>query len=390
MIFWIAAVALGTLVALGLVIPLLRSRADAADRAEYDVNVYKDQLKELEREAEQGRISGAELDAARVEIQRRLLAAAEDAKKPRTASTASKNLPVLAAIIVTPLLALVFYTETGSPNLPGFPLAERADVKPPATTPDGRPSMNAMVAQLEERLRQSPNDGEGWMMLGRSYASIGNPRNAAAAYQRAIKLIGREPALLADWAEARLMSRDGEFTPEIFADFLEVRERDPLQPKPWFYIGLDKAMGGDLEGAAQTWVDLLAISPSDAEYANSVREQIARAATDGGFPIESIQPSETARAIAEGRGMSIRPEAQASGGSDAPGPTQEQVRDAQEMTAEERQAFIRSMVDRLASKLEENPNDPAGWERLIRAYEVLGETEKMNAAKEKLKALQGN
>jgi len=74
----------------------------------------------------------------------------------------------------------------------------------------------------------------------------------------------------------------------------------------------------------------------------------------------------------------------------APGPTREQMKAAGEMSPEDRMALIQSMVDRLAEKLEENPNDRMGWERLIRAYEVLGDTEKAEAAKARLEALPVN
>lgn len=395
--FWAMAGLLVLIVVALLLLPQLRGHASAARRADYDVNVYKDQLAELDRDQAEGRIGDSEADAARLEIQRRLLAAAEDSESEGSpAGTPRRGLAaIIVAVLAAPAAAFVFYLQTGTPGLPDFPLAERTDRQPTQSSAsvEGQ-SMQQLAARLQERLRESPDDPRGWTLLGRTYANIGDSRQAAAAYQRAVELTNRDPELLADWAEARLMARDGSFTPEIFGDFLEARDKNALLPKPWFYIGLDKAMGGDLEGAAQIWTDLLTFQPADAPFATAIREQIARAASEGGFDAAAIEPSETAKKLAEGIVDALPAEAPASGESAtvpvAPGPTQDQVRAAQEMSAEDRQAFIQSMVERLAEKLEENPNDPTGWERLIRAYEVLGETEKAEKARQRLKALQAN
>ena len=252
--------------------------------------------------------------------------------------------------------------------------------------------MSDLAGQLEEKLRKNPDDAKGWVLLAKTYATIGDARKAAAAYARATTLTERNPEVLADWAEARLMALGGGFTPEIFADFLEARDRDPLLQKPWFYIGLDKAMGGDVEGAAQTWTDLLTISPKGAPFTEAVRAQIARAAEEGGFKPSDIKPSEAALALAKGNASSLPADAptSAKAGPVQPGPSQQDIEAAGQMTYEERTAFIRTMVERLAAKLEENPADRAGWERLIRAYEVLGETDKAAAAKARLEALPAN
>lgn len=396
MIFWVLAGLLTVFTLCVLILPQLRAAKSVVARAEYDITVYKDQLAELERDQKEGRIAAQEADAARVEIQRRLLAAAEASEREASPDKPKgRGLGVIAlAALAAPLAAVVFYLQTGTPGMPDFPLAERTDLRGEASAGSaGGKSLRQLAQQLQERLQDNPDDARGWTLLARTYANIGDSRHAAAAYQRAVELTGRDPELLADWAEARLMARDGSFTPEIFGDFLEARDKDPLLPKPWFYIGLDKAMGGDFEGAAQLWTDLLAIHPADAPFAASIRAQIARAAEEGGFSAADIEPSDTAKELAAGAAATLSDEAQTSGGAAGPvppGPSREDVEAAQQMTAEERAAFIRTMVANLAEKLEQNPDDPAGWERLIRAYDVLGETEKANAARARLKELQVN
>lgn len=386
MMFWLFAGLLALAVFLVLLLPLLYGARSSVSRAEYDINVYKDQLIELEKDAADGRIGESELAAARLEIQRRLLTADEEASTSKPKKSKGGSLPIIIAAVAVPVLSFAFYNETGSPDIPNFPLAERTDIQITNENTAQAP-MTELARSLEDRLLENPDDARGWALLGRTYATIGDPRKAAAAFQKAVPLSNRHPEVLADWAEARLMARSGEFTTEIFADFIEAREKDPTLPKPWFYIGLDKAMGDDFEGAAQIWTDLLAIVPDNALFSNAVREQIARAAEQGGFDASDLKPSETAKKIAQGMESSLPENSSASSALVAPGPTQEQMKAAGEMSPEDRMAFIQSMVNRLAEKLEENPNDRTGWERLIRAYEVLGDTEKAEAAKARLEVL---
>jgi len=379
--FWAITLAISIVVALSLLASLRHKARRDATRRDYDVNVYKDQLQELEREAAEGRIAESELAAARTEIQRRLLAAdaaGSDADKPASAGRA----PLIAAAIAAPAAAIVLYATLGTPGMPDFPLAERAGLSAEAT--DADKAMVSLTQALEGRLQQQPDDPRGWILLGRSYATLGNADKAIAAFERALPLTNRAPDVLADWAELKLMNGDSQFTEEIFMAFVEARQKDPSLPKPWFYIGLDRAQGGKYQEAAQIWTDLLFIAPPDADYVPAVREKVQQAAADGGFDAASLEPTDVAKMVAREIARNSQPPE-----TQAPGPSREDVEAAGEMSAEDRAAFIRSMVDRLAARLEENPNDPAGWQRLIRAYEVLGETEKAAEARARLEAVQG-
>lgn len=381
-----------------LLLPSMKLAQTNAKRAEYDINVYKDQLAELEREAAEGRIEGSELDAARLEIQRRLLAASED--KEQTTKDASKGgtMPIFIAAGAAPVLAIAFYMYNGSPDIPDFPMSERpeimraADAQANAHAGQQAPSMDEALVSLEKRLQENPDDVEGWILLARSYAGVGNAPKAAEAYARAVPLTDRNPALLADWAEARLNAQEGRFTEEVFNDFSEARQNDPSLAKPWFYIGLDMAMGGNFEGAVQTWTDLMLIAPDNPQLKQALTQQINKAAEEGGIDLSSVAPSDFAKQIkTQAQALQTQQAPQLSApAATPPGPSQEDVQAAQEMSTEDRSAFIRSMVARLAERLEENPNDPEGWQRLIKAYEVLGDTDKAAEAREKFQSIQTN
>lgn len=389
MTFWIVAVVIAALAAGIVVRPLLRTPGRIAARADYDVNVYRDQLKELEADVGEGRISEAELAAARLEIERRLLAAADDAGAVPAVGDAKKSRLVAVAVAAAlPVVATLLYLDLGRPGVPDFPLVER-------TGGGAMPgSMSEVAARLEEKLKQNPNDVDGWILLGRTYVSMDRPTDAANAYAKALPLTDRHPMLLADYAEARMIAAGGTMTEEIHADFVESLRKDPSLGKPWFYLGLGKAQEGDFRAAVQFWTDLLAISPPDAPFVGGVREQIALAGKDGGFDPGEIKPSDMARRIAAHQPQQSTPgdvpASPSAAPPAAPGPSQADVNAAQQMSNEDRQAFIRSMVERLAGRLAENPNDPEGWQRLIRAYEVLGEKAKADEARAKLKALGGN
>lgn len=398
---WLPVIILCLGVLAWLLIPGLKLAKANARRADYDINVYKDQLAELDREAADGQIEGPELDAARLEIQRRLLAASEDKEQSIKDGSRGGSLPIFLAAGAAPVCAIAFYMYTGSPNVPDYPLAERKDTRPAAPAQasahngQNAPSMEAALESLRQRLEQNPNDVDGWILLARSYAGMGQADKAAKAYARAVPLTDRHPMLLADWAEARLNAQQGQFTEPVFNDFVEARQKDPSLPKPWFYIGLDMAMGGNFQGAVQTWTDLMLIAPDNPQLKQALTQQINKAAEEGGIDVSTVSPSDVAKQVAaqmEAAQKTDTPELATppSASAPPPGPSQEDVQAAQEMSVEDRSAFIRSMVARLAERLEENPNDPAGWERLIRAYEVLGETEKAAEAREKLKAIQAN
>ena len=399
--FWLPVALISISILAWLLLPSVKLAKSNAQRADYDITVYKDQLTELDREAAEGHIEGSELDAARLEIQKRLLAAAEDKDQSTKDASTGGTLPIFVAAGAAPVLAVAFYMYIGSPDVPDHPLSERPEVMRAANTQASAhsgqqaPSMDEALVQLEQRLKENPNDIDGWILLARSYAGVGNAAKAAEAYGRAVPMTDRHPMLLADWAEARLNAQQGRFTEDVFNDFDEARQKDPTLPKPWFYIGLDMAMGGNFQGAVQTWTDLMLIAPDNPNLKQALTQQINKAAEEGEIDLKSISPSEAALGIKAQMDAVQTPQTPqltgpATAATPPPGPTQEDVNAAQEMSNEDRSAFIRSMVARLAERLDENPNDPEGWERLIRAYEVLGETDKAAEARQKLESIKTN
>ena len=411
----IAMAVLAAVVGLALARPLLRTRSAPAARAEYDLTVFRDQLKEIERDAVEGLLDSDAAEAARLEVQRRMLNAdAELQQSPATARPPRGGSARLTAAFVAagvPLAAAALYLVLGSPGQPDQPFAAR-DIpagQGAAQTAGDRgqdADMNAMIGRLAEKLLANPDDVEGWLLLGRSYISVERFPDAMNAFTRARAIAeGRTDVEIA-YAEALILISQMKVTDDAAAIFQAVRDKAPFEPKARYYLGLKKAQAGDVKSALQDWADLVAISPEDAPWVPVVRQQIARAAEELKVDPLTITMSEDARKLIDQQPPVLRPqtpimrpdgadphaghphaEAGDAPGGIQPGPSREQMEAAQEMTPEERDAMIRGMVQRLADRLKENPDDLAGWQRLERAYRVLGDTAKADAAAAEIKRL---
>jgi len=362
--------------------PLLRRPgAPAAKRVDYDLAVYRDQLDEIERDRERGLLDDAEAAAARVEVQRRMLAAAD------AAATAEAPPPVPARVLAGGLaaglsvVAFVLYFTLGSPDVPNFPFAGRGvDSQTAGGADPEHGEIAAMAAKLAARLKDNPGDLQGWILLARTYTAVGDFPNAVAASLRALELSGGRVDLAALHGEALVQAADGRVTADALRLFDDVVAADPLNPQARYYIGLALAQQNRVPEALQAWVDLRALAPADAPWLDVVNEQIARAETDLKLAAGAVKPSASAVALAKQRPP---PTAAAS----PSGPSAADMEAAAQMSAADRSQMIRTMVERLAERLKDNPNDLEGWQRLAQSYRVLGETEKAAEAQGRVDAL---
>lgn len=375
-LLWLAVSGLSLLTVLLVAAPLFRRRTHAAaSRAQADLRVYRAQLAEVDRDVERGLLAGSEAEAARTEVKRRMLAAAGEPAEAMQAKPAHASWRVAAALlgIAAPAVAFGLYLSVGAPGqVDGSP----ADRDAPAAAQAGLDGMSAeeAVAAFARALESRPGDVDGWALLGRSYVGMGRYAEAAEALGRAHRLAPDRVEIASAFGEAEVAGAQGVVGPEAKAVFEGVLAADPRDPRARFYLGLAKAQGGDVAGALQDWVDLAALSPAEAPWLASVQEQIARAAGELGVEIASLEPSAAARALGAPAGP-VAPRL-APGDADA----------IEQMSDEQREAMIRSMVERLASRLETNPDDRDGWLRLARAYEVLGEADKAEQARARAEA----
>lgn len=360
-----------TLVAAGaLLLPFLRRPPQSVSRAAYDIEIYRDQLAEIDRDVRRGLIEETEARAARTEIGRRALAAdsAGRAKVKPAATTRAMPVAVLALAVAVPLGAFVLYLDLGSPHLPGQPLAQRHAGPQSDTRQD-----ESLVAQLAERLRDRPDDAQGWTLLARSYGTLGRHDEAVAAWRNVRRLTPESSDALGGLAEALVQAAGGTVPPEAIRLFESVSKSAENEPRSRFYLGLAQAQAGEPRHALQIWTDLVAISPPDAPWLEGVRAQIRRVAAEAKIDPVTLAPSPQAAALA------------ARNATGAPsGPQAEAIA---RLPPAQQQEVIRGMVDSLAARLEAEPDDVEGWRRLARARKVLGEREKAIEAHAKAASL---
>src|SRR5262245_1982937 len=342
--------ALMTAAAVGAVLwPLARRRGQL--RSGSDVAVYREQLAELERDREAGLIGDKEAAAARVEVSRRLIAAA-DAQTASASSARSviwqRRAVALVALVLVPFGAAVLYLAIGSPSLPDQPLAPRLAASRES------PSVDTLVARVEEHLSRHPDDGRGWEIIAPVYLRLGRFEDAVKARRNALSLNGasaeRETAL----GEAVVFAGNGLVTAEAKAAFERAVALDANVVQARYFLGLAAEQDGDRTQAAAIWRALVESAPPDAPWIDLLRGALAR--------VEAMAP----------------PGRQA--GVPYAGPSKEQIAASAELNPDQRNAMIEGMVERLSERLHRDGADLEGWLRLVRSYLVLGQPEKARAA----------
>ncbi|MBS0644071.1 MAG: c-type cytochrome biogenesis protein CcmI [Acetobacteraceae bacterium] len=362
--FLLATLAFVTLVA--IVAPLLRGRGAAASRAQFDQAVYRDQLRELDRDIERGLLTPDEAATARLEIQRRLLATDRVAAEPTVSASRPMRSPAMAAFVFIVVAggSIGTYLWIGTPWLPDMPFGSSAQ-EAMLTEDKEQIDIQKAAEQLAAKLKENPNDARGWQLLGRTYALMGRFDDAVGAYRQAVTLGETDPDTAAAYAEVQVMAAGGNVTPAAEALFRKVLTSDPTSGVARYYLGLAAGQAGEPKKAIDMWVALLGDMPSDSPMRDQIAARIADAARTAGIQMPAL-PKGTAPAA---------------------GPDSEAVAQAESMPPEQRQAMIQGMVARLAAKQEADPANFAGWMQLGRAYAVLQETDKAADAYDKAMAL---
>ncbi|MBP7000923.1 MAG: c-type cytochrome biogenesis protein CcmI [Amaricoccus sp.] len=370
--FWIVATALLLAVGATVLRPLLRGGRGAERRASYDLRVYRDQLREVESDLARGAITADEAAAVRVEVSRRLLAAADaeatEASAVEAPERASRAAAIAAAVALV-LAAAGVYATLGAAGRPDAPLTERlaalararaerpsqAEVeamaaeaghpsppRPPALAPDDA----ALLDRLRVAVAARPDDPTGQRLLARTELSLGNWAAAREAWRRAVDLAGAEATAedVVGLAETMILATNGYVSPEAEALLTRALTLAPDDPAARYYSGLALLQGGRPDMTYSLWSRLLAEGPADAPWIPPIRAQMPEVAALAGR----------------------QPPPEASG---APGAA----------TDEDRDAMIEGMVAGLADRLAADGGPPEDWAQLIRSLGVLGRGDEATA-----------
>ncbi len=259
-----------TAAAVAYLVRAMRGADKEIDEHGAGVSVYRDQLAEVERDLQRGLLEEAEAASARLEISRRLLAASEkDGNTISVGSLGTYKATIIAVMCALPVFVLVVYLSLGSPEAPGQPYAERL-AQPLNDLP-----VEGLVARLEMRLKEEPDDARGWRLIAPVYLQLGRYGDAINAFGRVMQLEGRDADALAGLAEALTLSGDGMVPPPARQAFEAALEVDPSHPRARFYMALSKAQAGQFEQALVEWKALLADAPEGAPWLGAVADQIA-------------------------------------------------------------------------------------------------------------------
>src|SRR5580658_591005 len=353
MLLWFLLALLTLLALFVLLRPLLRSPAPERPRSAYDMTIYRDQLDEIGRDVARGVLGETEAAAARLEIERRLLASQPKTEAPPAPglSPGALRLGAVATAITVPAVALAVYLQLGSPDLPDAPLSGRQTERK-VLADDGSIDPAKAKTALEAKLATSPDSLYGWVLLARTDAQQGDWKGARAAFDKVLVLSNREPAMLEAYGDLLVTEARGEVTPQAEALLKEAIAARPELFRARYYLALAKAQQDDIQGALADWRTLLAEAPEGSPWGDALKKVIAEV------------------------------EEQASGGEAAPVPAQAaggqppEMAEIMKLPAADRLNAIRSMVAGLAARLEQEPGDLDGWKRLARSYRVLGEAQK--------------
>lgn len=388
MMFWVSMAVITLVLLSWVLIPLLRSNKSAGQRrASYDMQVFRDQLIEVDSDLDKGILTETEAQRSKAEISRRLLAAA-DAEQVETATrnapqwaTQVAGLGIVGVIVIG---GFATYQSIGTPGARDFPLTdnvalqakmredrEALDASRPsqaeaeAISEERRAGMengsfpsintvneeqNDLVNQLQAALTDRPDDLAGHQMLARNLAGLQRFVEARKAQDTVIRLLGENATAVDHIAHAELMinAAGGYVSPEAFRALEKALVLDASNPRGRYFAGYTANQYGYPEQAYRLWAGLLEEGPEDAPWIPSIRAQIG--------------------AIAEAAGIT-RPDV-------LRGPSQQDIEAAGDMSADEQTEMIRNMVAGLASRLANEGGPATEWARLIAAYGVLDEAER--------------
>jgi cytochrome c-type biogenesis protein CcmH len=342
MLFWILVAVLTAVVGAVLLYPLLRGAKEAEDRRSGEAEVYRDQLRELERDLAGGLISAREAGYARAEIGRRLIAVAKEEKtEAKSSAHGSYRLAQAFIVVVLPAVGLCLYLVNGDPGLPAQPLEARLE-KP------GN-DLAISIVKIEQHLAKNPDDAKGWEVLAPIYFRTNRIGDAELAYRNVIRLLGPNAARLGDLGEVLVVKANGIVTAEARGVLQQSLALDAANPRTLFYLALALEQEGKSADAKTAFEALAKQSPPDAPWLAVVNEHIVKNGGQQTAPVNDKAPGN---------------------------PTAEDVAAANALSSGDRQQMIRGMVDSLDAKLKQDPNNFEGWMRLIRSYAVLNDRER--------------
>jgi len=326
MIFWLLAIAVTAIACAALLYAAAGAPVNATGPDPVAANgPFRQLLAGIEVDQAAGKLGEAEALAAKGELAREMLRTRAERRAPGTGEVGRGT--VIGGLVAVIAVAFGLYAFLGSPDLPTQPLAERPEAL--AQHMD----IDAAIARIETALAADPGDVQGWTVIAPAYVERGRYGDAADAYRRAIALGGASAVLQTGLAEALLLEANGAGSAEAMELLRQAAASDPAHARSRLYLGAELTRTGQYEEAARYWQQAIALAQGDEPWLPAARQGLAVAQNDG-----------------------------------------------VDASAEEQQAMIAQMVTGLADRLAESGGSVEEWTQLVRAYLVLGDTDKAQAA----------
>ena len=283
--------------------------------------------------------------------------------KSASSTNISRIALIIAALLALAAVAVQVYRSMTDESGPITPVA--------GSESEAAPSVDEVIAGLEQKLQENPDDAESWRMLGWSYFETGKFAESATAMTRATTLDPDNPEYWSMLGEALVMASDGQqVPPDAAAAFRTALKHDAKDPRARYFLAVQKDISGDHKGAINDWFALLEDTPADAPYAADIRRVIGQVAENEGIDV-AARLAKAAPAAPTG-GISTDGPALATAA--IPGPSSQQMKEAAALPPGQQEAMIANMVDGLDKRLQANPKDANGWIMLIRSRMQLGQT----------------
>ncbi|MEH6524696.1 MAG: c-type cytochrome biogenesis protein CcmI [Sneathiella sp.] len=355
-------------VSVGILIwPFTKKGLASISRTDGGLQVYEQQLNELTRDIEQGIISADEAESLAIEIKRRMLRVDRHEGLKSAGGSDINRLLMAGLVLYIPLASLFIYFDLGSPDQPSQPLAARdLDTEKAAFTGN---NIDQLIEKLIDGLKSQPDNLDGWILLARSLSRSERYKEAAETFLQATTLATNDPDLYVGAGENFYFNAQGVVDADAEDAFRKAQDLDANHPGARYYLAVLQAQHGNEEDALDSWIKLYEESPADAPFIAILERRIRDAAEKTSKDLGTLFDDKAKLATV--------------------GPSQQDIAAAADMSADDRQAMIASMVERLSTRMEDAP-EYEGLMRLGQVYATLNEYGKSADAYARASALMEN
>ncbi len=300
--------------------------------------LYERRLAEIDLEFEAGKIDATNMEAAKAEAGRQLIRSTKSGEKSSQASVQQRGWVFILALVFIPVFTLAIYPLLGSPQL----------INPPERKAQNQEqSLEQLVATVERRLQESPDDAQGWRVLAPIYVRSQQYEKAEAAFRNLLRIEGESSIVMSSLAEMITAKQQGKINAEALQLFERAVVLDARNTTARFFLGLEKIQSGNEQAAREIWQKMVDDAEGDEDWLPAIKERLASLEETASQSTNTQQPS------------------------------------AIEQMSEEDRSRVEGMVASLEQRLEDDPTDQRGWVMLVRSYIVLGDMDRAKAMAEK-------